>query len=106
MGFFVLGLEVKDVDTKADVGKVRIQLDVLRKGAIVVEKNVVRFDRFDMESTLEEFLRMVCVINDDGAIQRSMQTYSYTGDSLSTKHRVSPKDHATGCYCELLIVRS
>jgi hypothetical protein len=54
----MLGLEMKDVDAEAeaDVVEVRVCLDMLSKGAIVIKRNVIRFDRLHPEGMLDEFL--------------------------------------------------
>ena len=92
MCFFVLGFEVEHIDSKADVGEVRIQLDILGKGAIVVEEDVIWFKGFNAEDALDE-LRDKC-------------SYRDTCNSLCPKHRIPSNYHPTWCNSELLIVSS
>jgi hypothetical protein len=56
----VLGLEMEDVDGKANVGKEWVILDMLDKRTVVVEENVFGFEHFNTKCALEEFLKRHC----------------------------------------------
>lgn len=62
MRLFVFALEVEDVNAKADVVEVWVQLDVLSKHTVVIEKDMVRFDHFHLKRALEEFLQR-CILS-------------------------------------------
>lgn len=56
MCFLVLGLEMKNVNGKTNVGKVGVGFDMLSERAVIIEEDMVRLDRLDAKGTLQKFL--------------------------------------------------
>ena len=100
MCFLVLGLEMKNVDSKTDVGKVGVGFDMLSERTVVIEEDVIRLDRLDAKGALQKFLEAISFAS---TLQRAW-TYRYTGDAFCAKHGISPKYHAAWCHCKLLVV--
>lgn len=52
----MFAIEVKDINSESNIAEVRIVLDVLGKGAIIVEKQMIWLLTVDAESTFYKLL--------------------------------------------------
>src|SRR6266568_280443 len=62
MCLFVLGLKMKNIDGRTNVGKVGVRFDVLSERAVVIKEYMVRLDRVDSKGMLEKFLGTISFV--------------------------------------------
>lgn len=65
----VFAVEVKDVNGESNIAEVRIVLDVLGKGTVVVEKQMIWLLTVDAECTFYKLLRKIQQLNSQKVIK-------------------------------------